>query len=716
MTDADHSADTGTGVDAGPGTQTNANAGTQTDAHPSALPTPPAWLDDIDGDEALAWAREQNARTEAVLDTPRRGHFEESIRQVLDNPDRIPAVTVRDGWAFNFWTDGEHPRGLWRRQRFDDYLAESDDWEVLLDVDALSAEEGRSWVWHGAQVLRGDWDRALVTLSDGGSDADETREFDIPSRSFVEDGFRRGPSKGSMSWIDRDNVWWTDDFGEGSVSASGYPLRACQLNRLTRTPRQVLQADATDMSVWAGVDRSPGFERSVVTVAHDFHHFTSSLVEDDGSLREIPIPKTSEAILWRDWVMFLLREPWDGAPGAPEGTLIAFDREELMGGAEAPSSMNLFTPTPEKVLGGIATTRDHLVLTMLDDVLSEVEVLTPADGEWTRTPLDVAGDGDEPLTVRVRAFDQMEDNRLWVSVNGFATPSTLMLIDLDETGDVRGRRVVRQAPAMYDAAGISVERHFATSDDGTRVPYFQVGRPRRDGDAPTPTVLDGYGGFEISLLPGYAPVPGRALLERGGTYVQACIRGGGEYGPAWHQAALRQNRHRAYEDFAAVARDLVARGVCEVEHLGCTGGSNGGLLVGNMLTTYPDLFGAIVCRVPLLDMRRFSKLLAGASWVSEYGDPDDPEQWKWLQRYSPFHQLRAGAERGDYPPVLFTTSTRDDRVHPAHARTMAWRMQAMGLDALYYESIEGGHGGAADNRQRAHVSSLVWEYLWQRLG
>ncbi|MDX5318442.1 MAG: prolyl oligopeptidase family serine peptidase, partial [Actinomycetes bacterium] len=374
-------------------------------------------------------------------------------------------------------------------------------------------------------------------------------------------------------------------------------------------------------------------------------------------------------------------------------------------------------------LADITVTRHHGVITLLDDVANRLEVVTPPDradsgadddGGWRRRALDLGDAGLPSLgTIAVGAVNARETDELWLTTAGFLAPSTLSKVTLDEGGTTESVEPLKSLPAFFDATGMEVSQHFVESDDGTRVPYFQVSPAGLALDGENPTLLYGYGGFEIPMMPSYAPAMGRAWLARGGVYVVANIRGGGEYGPRWHQAALKEHRHRAYEDFAAVARDLVARGVTRPERLGAQGGSNGGLLMGNMLVKYPELFGAVVCQVPLLDMKRFSHLLAGASWMAEYGDPDDPAQWEYIQTFSPYHQFDAEQE---HPPVLFTTSTRDDRVHPGHARKMAARMAEAGKDVTYYENIEGGHGGAATNAQRAHMQALAFEFLWQRLG
>ena len=713
-----------------------------------ALPTPPAWLDDVTGDQALDWARQRNAEAHERLGGPRFDRLEHRIREVLDSPGRIPLVSVRGPWAYNFWTDADHPRGLWRRQLVEDYLDGGDQWDVLVDVDALAAAEGRSWVWHGARLLYPDHDRALIHLSAGGSDADITREFDVAARRWVPGGFERPESKGSMSWIDRDHVWVGADFGEGSMSPSGYPLQARVLTRGAPLADAglIVRGDPEDVVVGGSHDHTPGFERSWVEVAHDFYHSTKYVLAEDreaghgspvpGPPVRLDVPDDADVAGWRDWLLVFLHGEWTlGGRTWPAGSLLAVDLDDFLAGGRAVAP--LFAPDGRAFLQGYTATRHHVVLELLVDVVPRVRALTPprpagnagdagdaggagADGElgqgaaWQARELDLGAAVDVPplSAISVGAVTPLDDDRLWLTVSGFTTPTTLGLVELDpEDAHVVSARRVRQAPELFDATDVEVSQHFATSADGTRVPYFQVGRP--GGNPGAPTLLNGYGGFEVSRLPGYAATVGRALLEQGGTYVVANIRGGGEYGPAWHRAALTRHRPRAYEDFEAVARDLIARGVTTPSRLGIQGGSNGGLLTGNMLVRVPELFGAVVIQAPLLDMRRYHHLLAGASWMAEYGDPDDPDQWAFIRGFSPFHLFDPARA---YPPTLITTSTRDDRVHPAHARTMAWRMRDAGCDVVYYENIEGGHSGAADNAQRAHLQAIMWEFLWQHLG
>ena len=672
----------------------------------SAAADPYLWLEDVTGERALAWVRERNAATEAALAaTPEFRRLEGEIREILDSDARIPGVTKIGAHYYNFWRDARHERGLWRRTTLAEYRKAQPAWETVLDLDALNAAEKENWVWHGADCLAPDYTRCLVALSRGGADADVTREFDLVTKSWVQDGFHRPEAKGGLAWIDRDNVYVYTDFGAGTTSSSGYPLVVKQWRRGTPLARAevVYRGQPGDMYIAARRQHTPGFQRDFVDRTIAFYDDELYLRERDGRLRKVDAPNSAAKRVHREWLTLELREPLtvNGRTHAA-GSLLAARFDDYMAGKR--DLHVLFEPTATTSLAGYTWTRNHLVLNVLDDVKSRLRVLTPASGAWRRG--DFVG---APVigTVSVQAVDEDESDAVWLSATDYLTPSTLALADIGATPEV-----LKRMPAYFDAAGLVTEQHFATSADGTRVPYFLVRRRDRALDGTAPTLLYGYGGFEVSLTPGYSATVGKGWLERGGVYAVANIRGGGEYGPRWHQAALKENRRRAYEDFAAVARDLVARGVTSQRHLGVQGGSNGGLLTGNMLTQYPELIGAAVVQVPLLDMKRYSHLLAGASWMAEYGDPDTKD-WEYIRTFSPYHLFD---ERRDYPPTLITTSTRDDRVHPGHARKMAARMLDAGKPVFYYENIEGGHGGAANNAQAAHMSALAFAFLWRTLG
>ncbi|TXG92026.1 S9 family peptidase [Rhodococcus rhodnii] len=670
---------------------------------------PHLWLEEVTSETALDWVRERGARAVAEFaDAPEFAELESRILEVLDTDARIPYVSMRGEWLYNFWRDAEHPRGLWRRTTLASYRTEAPEWDVVLDVDALAAAEDENWVWAGASVLRPDQSRALLSLSRGGADAAVVREFDMATREFVTgaDAFELDEAKSGIEWIDRDSVYVETDFGPGSLTDSGYP----RVSKLWRrgTPladaETVFEGERTDVSVGTGYDDTEGFERTFVSRSLDFYRSERFEKLPDGEFVRIDVPEDAGMGVHRQWLTIRPRTDWEiGGATYPAGSLLAADYDAWTAGDR--TLIPLFTPDPHTSLDQAVWLRDHLILVTLTDVRTAMHVLTPAAaGEpWTSQPVD----GIPELTSSsVVAADSRSGNAFFVNASGFTTPSTLLY---GEPG--APLEAVKRAPGFFDTTDTSVEQFFATSDDGTAIPYFVVRRTALPPNAPT--LLYGYGGFENSLVPGYSGTIGRGWIERGGVYVVANIRGGGEYGPAWHTQAIREGRHLAYEDFAAVARDLVARGITTPRNLGVQGGSNGGLLTGVMLTRYPELFGAIVCSVPLLDMSRYHRLLAGASWMAEYGDPDDPEDWAFLREYSPYHNTDPDRT---YPPVLFTSSTRDDRVHPGHARKMVALLEEQGRESVwYYENIEGGHGGAADNKQSAFKAALTYTFLWETL-
>ena len=703
---------------------------------PDGSSDPHQWLEEVEGEDALAWVRERNATAEQELDAvadpadpdgaPLAATLQREIREILDAKDRIPGVTKRGQYLYNFWTDAEHERGLWRRTTLDSYRTDDPEWDVLLDVDALNAAEGEDWVWHGASLLRpaeGEpYRKALVSLSHGGSDADVTREFDLETRSFVPEadgGFLRPAAKGSLSWIDEDTTWVSTDFGEGTTTLSGYPRQARLWKRGTALAEAelVFEADETDMSVFVAHDSTPGWERDWVIQMHAFYDTTlhlADLGQQPPALETIDVPRDLEASAHRDLGIFSPRSDWEVAGSVyPAGSLVVGDFAAFRAGE--PELTMLFEPTESTSLADMTITRNTVVLSILEDVVHRLEVHTrDQDGAWVRQDLYPELRG----SLAVSAVDPDENDEVWVTVTDFVEPTTLLLGDLAAVpagGEPTEPELIKTAPARFDADGLEVTQHFATSDDGTRIPYFEIGRADRGdepGAGPSPTLLYGYGGFEISLTPAYLGPIGKAWLERGGTYVLANIRGGGEYGPRWHQAALKDKRHRAYEDFSSVAKDLIERGVTDTAHLAVRGGSNGGLLTGNMLTQYPELFGAVIIQVPLLDMKRYSHLLAGNSWMAEYGDPDT-EDWEYVRTFSPYHLLAEGA---DYPPSFVLTSTRDDRVHPGHARKFTAALESLGADVRSWENIEGGHGGAATNEQAARMNALMYTFLWSTIG
>jgi prolyl oligopeptidase len=682
------------------------------------------WLEAVDSERALAWARARNAESRAVLTAePGFGALRDRLRAMLDAPGRIPQVTRRGPWLYNLWQDAAQPRGLWRRTTMASFAQPAPAWEPLLDLDALGRAEGENWVWGGATVLGPAYRHALVHLSRGGADATVVREFDLASRRFVDDGFGLPEAKSRVTWgEDTDTVYVGTDFGAGSLTDSGYPrlVKRWRRGQPLASAVTVFEGEPGDVAVSISVDRTPGFERTLLHRAVDFYRSRQWLLQGD---RLVPLAKPDDASVsfWRTHVLLELRSDWaaDGQTW-PGGSLLAADADAFLAGRAR--WLPLFTPTPTCSLSGLAATRSRIVLTLLDNVASRIETVLPGADGWTRARVEAP----HPGTLDVQALhdpllpDDPLAEQLLVHYTDFLTPDSLRLTGTDGAA----MTVLKSLPAHFDAAGLRAEQRFATSRDGTRVPYFVVwprdGSPGQD----RPTLLNGYGGFEVARQPTYLGGIGIGWLERGGVFVLANLRGGGEFGPAWHQAAVKERKQNSYDDFIAVAEDLVAAGITRPERLGIMGGSNGGLLVGAVMVQRPALFGAVVCQVPLLDMKRYHRLLAGASWMAEYGDPDDPDDWAFIARYSPYQNLRAGQP---LPALLLTTSTRDDRVHPGHARKTAARLYELGYrapaadaprrgDVYYHENIEGGHGGAADNAQRADKLALEFAFLWRHLG
>lgn len=667
---------------------------------------PHGWLEEVMDEKALDWVKRRNVESEGPLATnPEFGPLRERFLTILNSNARIPLITKHGAHFYNFWRDGKNKRGLWRRTTLAEYRRENPQWELVLDLDALAEAERENWVWKGANFLEPGNERVLLSLSRGGADATVVREFDVVAKKFVEGGFSLPEAKSRVAWRGPDSLFVATDYGPGSMTDSGYPRVVKQWQRGTplAAAELVFEGETADVSVGGSADLTRGFEREFVSRAITF--WTNEVrVRRDGKWVKLDKPDDANAWTHREWLLIELRTDWEvGGKKYPAGAQLVINFESFLAGDRKFDL--LFEPTDRRSLVSVIPTRHHFLVKELDNVRDRVYVLTHVDGAWRREPLRGA---PEFGSLGIAAIDSEESDEFFLTVSDYLTPTTLKL------GAVGGDSLesLKANPSFFEAKGLVVRQQQAKSKDGTMVPYFEVARADLPLNGDNPTLLYGYGGFEISLTPGYQPLIGAGWLERGGVYVVANIRGGGEFGPKWHQAALKQNRHRAYEDFAAVADDLVRRKITSPQRLGAMGGSNGGLLMGNMLTLYPEKFGGIVCQVPLLDMRRYHKLLAGASWVAEYGDPDKPDEWEFVKTFSPYHNLAAGAK---YPPTLFTTSTRDDRVHPGHARKMVAKMLEQGHRVAYFENIEGGHGGAADNPQTAHMWALAYTFLWQEL-
>ncbi len=676
---------------------------------------PYLWLEEVTGERAMAWVKEQDAKSQPLIER------EPGFRPLLDrlvaitaSRDRIPAVAKLGPRLYNFWQDARNPRGLWRRTTPGEYRKAEPAWETVLDLDALSAAEGVKWAWKGARCLYPRYERCLLSLSRGGSDAVEIREFDLAKRAFVPDGFRLPESKGAAEWIDADTIYAARDFGPGTMTRSGYPRQVRRVARgadLAKAP-VVFEVSADDVGAQPHVVHEPGYRvelmmRSISVRNVEVH------VRVGEAFRRLELPTSAEVQVAARKLYVRLREDWK--PAGIEfrgGTLLTIDLETFLAGDR--EFEVLFTPGARTALAtgsgqnGVVPfvpLKSMVLLNVLDNATSRLfEVKRGEHGKWV--PREVAV---PPFsTVLTGALDRRESDDYQMTVTNHVTPSTLWFAK----GGTDARERMKSLPAFFDATGLEVTQHEATSKDGTRIPYFQVMRASAKLDGTNPTILYGYGGFEVSQLPAYSGFIGAGWLEKGGVWVVANLRGGGEFGPAWNLVARREGRQKAHDDFAAVAEDLIRRKVTSPARLGIYGGSQGGLLVGATLLQRPELFGAAVATVPLFDMKRYHRLLAGASWMGEYGDPDKPEDWAFISKYSPYQNVRKDAK---YPPMLITTSTHDDRVHPGHARKMAALMQSYGHPTTYFEYTEGGHGAGVTPQQSAYTFAFIYTFFARTL-
>lgn len=688
---------------------------TLVDAAAAQSEDPYLWLEDISGKRALAWVDEQNAKSRPVIEGAQGFKpLLERFTAIATSRDRIPAIVKLGAYYYNFWQDAANPRGIWRRTTPSEYPKASPEWETILDLDKLSAAEKQTWAWKGAQCLYPKYERCLISLSRGGGDAVEVREFDLLEKKFVaERGFNLPESKGDVEWIDADTIYAARDFGPGTMTRSGYPRSVKRLRRgeaLAQAPT-VFEVGADDILAGADVTLEDGYRYEVMWRAISVRRAQMFMLRD-GKFVRVDLPETADPTLAGRTLYVRLREDWAppsaGQPSAPAveykaGMLLAIDAERFLAGAR--DFAILFTPSPRIALDSFAPMKTMVVLDLLDNVAGRlVEARRGTDGTWSQ--LEVAT--PKFATVNARALDRRESDDYLVTITGFTTPTTLYLAQ----GGSDARRKLKELPAFFDAGGLVVTQHEATSKDGTRIPYFQVMRESAKADGRNPTILYGYGGFEVSQVPSYSAFAGAGWLAKGGVWVLANLRGGGEFGPAWHRAAQREHRQLVYDDFSAVAEDLIARKVTSPSKLGLLGGSQGGLLVSATMMQHPELFGAVVATVPLMDMKRYHKLLAGASWMGEYGDPDKPEDWAFISKYSPYQNAKKDAK---YPKMLITTSTYDDRVHPGHARKMAALLQSLGQPATYFEYTEGGHGAGTTPAQTAYTWAFIYTFLTQSL-
>ncbi len=681
-----------------------------------AAPAPPddpyLWLEDVEGAKALDWVREQDAESRNELESkPAYRAIHDRFLEIYNSGRRIPYVQKRGKWLYNFWQDEEAPRGVWRRTTLEEYRKPSPKWEVLVDLDKLSADENVKWVWKGVTCLRPEHRHCLVELSRGGADAVEVREYDTVGKRWVKHGFFSPESKQDVAWRDASSIYISRDYGPGTMTRSGYPRIVKEWKRGTplAAAKTVFEGEESDVGSSAWVVHEPG--RTYEGLRRSITFFEGEdYLREGGHWIRLETPRDSGVSVAMGWLFVRLRSGWKPAEREfRAGSLLAIDLDRFLSGAR--DFRAIFEPSAHVSLQDYSATRHKLLLDLLDNVNGRVVELTPPPrsgkgreaGQWTSREIPVPANS----SIGVAPFDRDTSDDYWLTVTGFLDPTTLYL------DHAKGaREELKALPAFFDAKGLTVTQYEATSKDGTKIPYFAVMRADAKRDGSTPTVLYGYGGFEISMTPSYSGTLGAGWLEHGGAYLLANIRGGGEFGPAWHSAAQREHHQRSFDDFIAVAQDAIGRGITSPAHLGIMGGSNGGLLVAATFIERPELFKAVVCQVPLLDMKRYSHLLAGDSWVAEYGDPDNPADWAYISKYSPYQNVKKGVK---YPRVFFYTTTRDDRVHPGHARKMVAKMKAQGHDVLYFENTEGGHGAGSTPAQQAYMWALTYTFLLNEL-
>lgn len=669
------------------------------------------WLEEVESSRSLAWAADQNRLSIPRLQSDAR--FEE-IRQELDDiftsDDRIPAASLINGQVYNFWRDDDHVRGILRKATLESYASDNIQWDTVLDIDSLASIENANWVYKGRTCLPSDPGRCLLHLSDGGKDAVVIREFDLESKNFVDGGFFVEEAKTNIDWVDANNLIVGSDFGEGSLTTSGYArtLRLWQRGTAIEDAVQLIETDEEDMSVGVRTLTSGNSELSFINRRPDFFTEENWLLTDQGALAKLPLPIDAnfQGMLGGNAII-LLRSNWSLENGISyaSGSLISMNLRQSISEGSATGLATILDPQSDEQLdaiSGVSITSESIYVTALKDVAGVLLRVRQDDDNWAVSQITLPENG----AIQVTSADDYSDTVL-VNFESFLIPDTLYLIE----GDAQPR-LIKSLNPRFDASNYIAEQKFVNSADGTRVPYFVVRSADVEMDGSTPVELTAYGGFELSRTPAYLGGLDQVWLSRGGAYVLANIRGGGEYGPEWHQAGLMENRQRVFDDFIAVADDLIATGLTSSEKLGIRGGSNGGLLVTAVMVQRPELYKAIISSVPLIDMLRYHKLLAGASWIAEYGNPDIPEQREFISEYSPYQLVSSEV---NYPEIFLWTNPKDDRVHPGHARKMAARMMEQGHDIIYFENAEGGHGGGANLQQLATTNAMQLVYLLQQL-
>jgi len=677
---------------------------------PETMEDPRMWLEEVEGEAALSTVRAWNERSLAVLQAdPRFAELEAAALDIVNAQDKIPYGAYRGDWVYNFWQDETHVRGLVRRTSLESYLSDDTEWDIQLDMDALAEAEDENWVYKGSSCLPTNYDRCLLTLSDGGKDASVRREWDHGTRSFVEGGFELPEAKAGTAWVDQDTLLVATNWGEGTVTESGYPFIVKRLERgqALEDATEIIRGQADHVGVWPfRMDAGDDVEMFAVVAETFFESVYYWLPEGEEPV-VMPLPrKVSPQEFFNGQFVFTIEEDWapDGSDTTyTAGSLLSFDFAAFRDTRELPPVHVVFAPGARSSIEGVSATASKVIVTVYENVVGTAYLYDFADGAWTHEALDLPDNGS------LGVYSANRDSDIaFINQESFIVPDTLWHVDTS-TGETQ---VAKSAPARFVADDLVVEQHEAISSDGERIPFFIIHKRGMAHDGSNPTLLYGYGGFQISMTPSYSGIRGKLWLERGGVFVLANIRGGGEFGPAWHQAGLKTNRQIIYDDFIAVAEELIDHGVTSPRRLGVMGGSNGGLLMGVMFTQRPDLWNAVVCQVPLLDMLRYHTLLAGASWIGEYGDPDIPEERAFLESISPYHNTDPDA---DYPEIFFVTSTKDDRVHPAHARKMAALLEEQGHSFLYYENTDGGHSAAANLAETAKRTALEYTYLTRKL-
>ena len=671
---------------------------------------PYLWLEEVEGEKALEWVHAKNEHSLGMLKSDPR--FESLMASALKDynaPDKIAYGRLLGGAVHNFWQDDKNVRGVWRRTSSRSYATDNPKWVTVLDVDKLAEAEDENWVYKGRDCLAPDFGTCLVELSRGGGDAVVIREFDTVMKRF-QGFFNTDEAKQNMTWVNRDTVLVGTDFGHGTMTDSGYSnqVKIWKRGHPLATARMLHEGSTADMGSFPFSSHRPDGNYVGIVQYPDFFTQVIHIMEGEEDLeemRELILPRAIDHKgIFGDSVIIQLRADWAPRGSAPvkSGSLVSVNIQDAMAGIAGRNLAVIYAPSEQTSIDSVQIGKDRIFVSLLEDVKGKLVAATPSKDGWDIAAIDMPANGN----ISIVSADEWWDEAL-VNYESFLQPDTLYSVKRGGTPSA-----VKSLPPRFDASGLVTEQKFATSKDGTQVPYFIVRHKDTKMDGKTPTLLYGYGGFEISLSPSYLAGFNKLWLENGGTYVLANIRGGGEYGPAWHQAALKENRQRAFDDFIAIAENLIASGMTSPKHLGIRGGSNGGLLMGVMFTQRPDLFEAVITAVPLLDMMRYHTLLAGASWMGEYGNPDVPEERAYIAEYSPYQNLKADA---DYPEVFFYTSTKDDRVHPGHARKMAAKMTDMGKPVIYYENTEGGHSAAANLKQRAFTDALQAVYALKKL-